>query len=323
MTIRWGLLGCGDIARKRVTAAIKEAPDSQLVSACRRNESKLAEFCREFQVAKAFTDEAELIADSDIDAVYIATPVHLHWPQTQAAAKAGKHVLVEKPMAMSTAECDQMIKVCQDAGVQLGVAYYRRFYPIVLRMKEILASGEIGTPMSISAVTATSLDMKPGDDGYWRVIDAEGGGGALMDVGSHRLNLFLDFFGEVRDVAAFCDILAGTYEGEDCASLLLRFHSGAHGNLQCFFSTPVNADEFVITGSKGRLIASPLNGDKLVIDLGQEQREETHPAPENLHGPLLADFVRACADNRSPVVDGIEGRKTNEVMERAYQAKNA
>jgi predicted dehydrogenase len=322
MQIRWGVLGCGDIVRKRVARAILEEPRSRLLAACRRAPEKLRDFCRAFGVERAYVREAELLADSEIDAVYIATPVHLHLPQTLAAAAAGKHVLVEKPMARTVAECDQMIAACRAAGVKLGVAYYRRFYPIVGRMKELLASGELGRPLAVSAVTSTRFVLGPGDEGYWRVVPAEGGGGALMDIGSHRLNLFLDLLGEVAEVQARVDTLLGEYEAEDAATLLLRFQSGAHGTLQCFFGTNCGADDFSILGTRGRLSANPLNGEKLIVESAEGQRVETHAPPANLHGPLIADFVAAILEGRSPLVSGEEGRRTNEVMERAYRACN-
>jgi predicted dehydrogenase len=141
MQVRWGLLGCGDIARKRVARAINDDPHSRLVGACRRDPSRLQAFCSAFGVERAYTRDADLLADPDLDAVYIATPVHLHLPQTLAAAAAGKHVLVEKPMALSVAECDRMIEACQRHGVLLGIAYYRRFYPVVDRIKQAVAAG--------------------------------------------------------------------------------------------------------------------------------------------------------------------------------------
>jgi len=111
--LRWGLIGCGDVARKRVAQAIINDSRSQLVAACRRVEAKLEDFCNSFAVERRYTNANDLFNDPDIDAVYIATPVKEHCPQTLAAARAGKHVLVEKPMAMTVNECDQMIAACQ------------------------------------------------------------------------------------------------------------------------------------------------------------------------------------------------------------------
>jgi predicted dehydrogenase len=318
MMIRWGILGCGDIARKRVAQALRYDPHSQLVAACRRHEGRLREFCRNFGVPRAYTRDQDLLSDPDVDAVYIATPVHWHLPQTVAAAAARKHVLVEKPMALSVAECDAMIEACGKHGVRLGVAYYRRFYPIILRMKELIAMGSIGRPLAVSAVTSTRFALRPGDDGYWRVLPHEGGGGALMDIGSHRIDLFLDVFGNMSEVKAECATVAADYAVEDCALLQMRFEQGMLGALQCFFGTTVGIDEFAVLGTEGRLFANPLNGSELVIRHGPQRIVETLPPAANLHSPLIGDFVAAIIENRPPRISGDEGRRTNDVMERAY-----
>lgn len=315
--IRWGLIGCGDVARKRVAQAIKDEPSSELIAACRRDQDELKRFCDSFGVQRSYTSSDALLKDAEIDAVYIATPTCEHKPQTIAAARAGKHVLVEKPMAMTVAECDEMITACRAAEVKLGLAYYRRFYPMVHRMKELLQDGTIGTPLAVSAVTATPLAMQPGEEGYWRVIPEAGAGGALMDIGSHRINVFLHLFGEVAEVKAICETVAADYESEDTALLLLRFRSGVTGTLQCHFGCD-DPDEFAVMGTRGRLLARPLNGDELIVETGGDRRIERHPPDGNLCGPLVADFVSAILDDGEPTVTGDEGRATNVVMERAY-----
>ena len=315
--VRWGIIGCGDVVRKRVARAIIDEPRSELVAACRRNQAELRDFCKSFSVDRAFANADELIADPDIDAVYIATPVRDHMPQSVAAAAAGKHVLVEKPMAISVAECELMIGACRDARVKLGVAYYRRFYPLVHRMRELLETGAIGTPLAVSAVTTTPMDMKPGEDGYWRAVPADGGGGALMDVGSHRINIFLHLFGKIAEIKAICKTIAADYQAEDTATLLFHFQSGAIGTLQCHFGC-ADPDEFAITGTRGRLAARPLNGDELIVEIGDGRRIEKHPPVENLCGPLVADFVSAIVEDLDPRVTGEEGRETNEAIQWAY-----
>ncbi len=319
MQIRWGILGCGDVARRRVARAIIDDPNSQLVAACRRNADKLKDFCDDFDVPRALANDQDLIAQDDIDAVYIATPVNLHLPQTIAAARSGKHVLVEKPMAMSVAQCDEMISACRQHGVKLGVAYYRRFYPVVDRMRQIIDSGEIGNVLSVSVVTGSAFQMGPSDDGYWRVIPETGGGGALMDIGSHRLDLMLDLFGDVVDVKSVCSTVAADYDSEDCASLVMRFHSGVHGNLQCYFGTSAEPDEFTVVGTAGRLYSNVLNNGDLTVLRDGNTSTESHPPSSNFNSPLIADFVAAIREDREPMVTGGQGRAVNEVMQRAYQ----
>ena len=320
MTIRWGIIGCGDIARKRVAAAIQLDEQSQLLAACRRDKSKLQQFCRDFDVPKGYASAEALLADDEIDAVYLATPVNEHLPNTIAAATAGKHVLCEKPMAIDATQCEEMISVCAQHNVELGVAYYRRFYPMVLRMTQLLTAGEIGTPLSVNIVCATPMSMQPNEDGYWRVIQQVGGGGALMDIGSHRINLLLAMFGEISEVKSFNSTLAADYEAENVSSSLMQFASGTHASLTCLFNTPVDPDRFEIIGTAGRLLASPLNGSELLIDTSAGSRVEQLPPHANLHYPLIADFTASLLEKRRPLVTGEEGRATTDVMDRVYTA---
>lgn len=316
--VKWGIIGCGDIVRKRVAKAIQEDPRSDLIAVCRRNQSKLKEFCSTFGVSRAYSRAQDLISDPDIDAVYVATPVVLHRSQTIDAAQAGKHVLVEKPMALTAVECEQMETICQDAQVKLGVAYYRRFYPVVARMKKLIEQGTIGTPLSASAVTSSPFPFTPGDEGYWRARSELGGGGALMDIGSHRIDLFLDLFGPCTRVESFCDTLAADCETEDVASVLMQFDKGAHGLLQCFFGTSNEWDSFIVLGSDGRLSVDPLNKGLLIVEEGSDRRSESLPPADNLHAPLIEDFSSAVLDDKCPVVTGEAGQAVNDVIDRAY-----
>lgn len=318
MTTRWGIIGCGDVARKRVAAAIQNEPRSELVAVSRRNESKLNAFRDEFNVPQAFTSADDLITSPDIDAVYIATPVDLHRPQTIAAAAAGKHVLVEKPMAMSVSECDEMIGACVEHDVRLGVAFYRPFYPVIRRMRELVEAGDIGQVLSVSAVTATPFAINSDEDGYWRVIPEQGGGGALMDIGSHRLDLFLQLFGPVSGIKAFCSTIAAEYAADDAVTAVLQFDSGVLGSLQCYFGANTDPDEFSILGTGGRLVSRPLNGGDLIIERGAEQVVESHPPNSNFNAPLIADFVTAILERRPPSVPGEQGREVNRLMAQAY-----
>src|SRR6202171_5873745 len=143
----WGLIGCGDIAQKRVAPAIRDSTTSELIAVNRAQSELAADFAKQFGARRWYLDWKKLLGDEEVDAVYVATPVHLHAEQTIAAAEAGKHVLCEKPMAMNVRECDRMIAACRRRNVKLGVPYYRHFYPVVDRIKAIVKSGEIGTPV--------------------------------------------------------------------------------------------------------------------------------------------------------------------------------
>ena len=319
---RWGLIGCGEVARRRVAQAIQAHPQCELVAACRRNETALCEFCEDYSVPSSFTDADALIADASLDAVYIATPVGCHREQAVKAAQAGKHVLLEKPMALNLMECEAIAQAASAANVTLGIAYYRRFYPVVIRMKELIESGTIGTPLSIRAATATRA-LTPDFEGYWRVDPEQSGGGPLIDLGSHRLDLFRTFFGDPTQAHAICATRCGDYAAEDCASALFRFGDGIHGTLECFFGAGTDPDEFSILGTQGRLDATPLNRGELQIETDGKRRCESHPPHENYNVPLVADFVAAIEQGRCPTVSGEDGRAVNAAVALAYQAAKA
>ena len=199
-TIRWGLIGAGDIARKRVAPALRDSPSCELVAVSRARAELAEEFARAFGARTWYPRWQDLLADPSIDAVYIATPVNLHAEQAIAAAEAGKHVLCEKPMAMDVAECDRMIAAARAHAVALGVAYYRHFYPAVLRVKELLASGELGRPVIAQINAFERFNPAPGEPRYWFVQKAQAGGGPMFDFGCHRIEVLMHLLGGVTEV---------------------------------------------------------------------------------------------------------------------------
>src|SRR5260370_6139399 len=147
--VGWGLIGCGDIAQKRVAPALRDVVPSEFIAVSRARSDLAESFAKQFGAKRWYADWHDMLRDREIDAIYIATPVNLHAMQTIVAAEAGKHVLCEKPMALNPAECAEMIAACRANKVKLGVAYYRHFYPVVGRIKDVLESGEIGTAVVV------------------------------------------------------------------------------------------------------------------------------------------------------------------------------
>ena len=161
MKLRWGLVGCGDIAQKRVAPALRDSSVCELVAVSRAQAHLAQSFAAQFGARRWYANRPELVNDPEIDAVYVATPVHLHAEQSIAAAGAGKHVLCEKPMAMNVAECDRMIAACRAANVKLGIAYYRHFYPVIDRIKTVIGSGEIGKPVLAQLTLSNGSIRRP------------------------------------------------------------------------------------------------------------------------------------------------------------------
>src|SRR3989440_773756 len=229
--LSWGLIGCGDIARKRGAPALRDSADCDLVAVSRGRVELAETFAREFGVRKWYSAWQELLLDQEIDAVYIATPVHLHAAQTIAAAEAGKHVLCEKPMAINVRECDQMIEACRSNKVKLGIAYYRHFYPVVERIKAIIKSGEIGT--SVLAQINAFEQFNPAADHprSWLLRKELAGGGPMFDFGCHRIEVLTNIFGPIADAKAMTANVVFNRKVEDTATALFRFERGVCGVL--------------------------------------------------------------------------------------------
>ncbi|MCW5968886.1 MAG: Gfo/Idh/MocA family oxidoreductase [Blastocatellales bacterium] len=316
--VRWGLIGCGDISRKRVAPALIAAEHSQLIAVSRARTELADAFAREFGAERAYADWRDLIADPEIDAVYLATPVNLHAEQAIAAAAAGKHVLCEKPMAIAAADCDRMIAACDASGVKLGVAYYRRFYPAIRRMKEILASGEIGKPVLVEANSFERFNPAPGEDRAWLLDPTQSGGGPMMDFGCHRIEIMLNLFGAVSVTRSVTARALFDRKVEDTAIAVLAFTCGAQGVLKVTHAVRESQDTFDIYGSEGAIRAPVLNEGTLHIKTSQGVRIENHPPHANLHQPLIEDFIAAVTDDRAPEVDGAAGRAVQRVLEDVY-----
>jgi predicted dehydrogenase len=306
--IKWGLIGAGDIAQKRVAAALRDTPSSELVAIARAHPERAESFAKTFGARRWHRNAEELFADREIDAVYVATPVHLHAAQTVAAAEAGKHVLCEKPMALDVGECDRMIAACREHDVRLGVAYYRHFYPVIARIKAIVASGEIGDPVVAQIEAFEWCNLPPGDPRSWFMKKAEAGGGPMFDFGCHRLEVLIDLFGPVRRVTSIAANVVFDREVEDTAIASLQFERGTCATLAVTHAALEARDTLRIFGTNGSIHVETLNKGDLRIVAGGQERREVEPPAANLHQPLIEDFVEAISTQREPIVNGDIGR---------------
>jgi predicted dehydrogenase len=317
--IGWGILGCGDITERRAAPAVNAQPDSRLVCFQSRAPGRAEEFARRHGAPRWTADRAELLADPEVTAVYVATEHHRHGEDVLAAAEAGKHVLCEKPMANSVAECRQMIDACRAAGVALQVAYYRRYYPKMVRMKELLDAGAIGEPVTASVHLAGRLDRERITPANWRLNAELSGGGALVDTGSHRLDLLCWLLGEPDRVAAFTECREMPIEAPDTESLLIRMASGAHVVSRHGFRT-ASDDELEIVGTAGVLSATPVDSPVLRLLAGGREECWELPRRENVHFPLFDDFARRIAAGEPPRYTGQDGMQASRIIEAAYES---
>ena len=317
-TVKWGLIGCGDIAQKRVAPALRDLSNCELLAVTRSRPDLAESFAHRFGARKWYSAWQELLADKEIDAVYIATPVHLHAAQGIAAAEAGKHVLCEKPMAMNVKECDEMIAACRANNVKLGVAYYRRFYPVIDRIKGVIASGEIGKPVLVQINAFEWFDPPPDYPRYWFLKRDLAGGGPMFDFGCHRIEALVNIFGPVKQVTSMVSNVVFNREVEDTSTSLFQFESGTCGVLSVTHASSEPRDTLDVFGAQGSINIPVLNAGQMRIRTSNGERMESHPPALNIHLPLIEDFTKALLTGREPQVNGETGRMVAKIEEAIY-----
>jgi 1,5-anhydro-D-fructose reductase (1,5-anhydro-D-mannitol-forming) len=318
--VRWGILGCGDVTEKKSGPAFQKARHSELVAVMRRSPGLAQEYARRHGVGRWYEDADALIADPDVDAVYVATPPGSHTELALRCARARKPCYVEKPMARSTAECQSMIEAFRAAGVPLFVAYYRRALPRFLAIKKAIESGEIGAVRFVSIVLRRAVSPGERDPQAlpWRVRPEIAGGGHFVDLACHTLD-FLDFaLGPIDQVAGFAENQAAVYPAEDAVAMSLRFQSGALGTGAFSFAAGGSADEVVVTGSDGELRFATFADEPIRIQKKDGSREESIAHPLHIQQPLIQAIVDELLGGGPPSPStGETALRTTWVMEQA------
>jgi len=316
--LAWGLIGCGDIARKRIAPALRDLDNCDFVAVSRERAELAESFAKEFGAGRHYPAWTDLLADETIEAVYLATPVYLHAAQAIAALEAGKHVLCEKPMALTVAECDRMIAAARANRVRLGVAYYRHFYPVITRTKELIATGKIGRPVIAQINAFEFFDPEPEHPRSWLLRKELSGGGPMFDFGCHRIEVLANILGPINEVIAQVANVIFEREVEDTATALLRFESGATATLSVTHAAREPQDTLDIFGTSGSIHIPNLNAGVMRIMSAEGETAETHPADANLHAPLIRDFTNAVLAGREPSVTGEVGRMVAAIEEQIY-----
>lgn len=317
--IRWGLIGCGDIARKRVAPALRDLKNCTLQAVTRKRSELAADFAQEFGATKWYGEWRELLNDDQIDAVYVATPVYLHAQQTIEAAQAGKHVICEKPMAMNPDECDSMVEACKAHGVRLSIAYYRHLYPVVSRIKKMLAENQIGTVVLAQINAFEWFDMTEGHPRGWLFKKELSGGGPMMDFGSHRIEVLHNLFGPVLSTLGVTGNVLFEAEVEDTTCALFQFQNGTYGVLSVSAAVSEASDSLDLYGSGGSIHVPVLNEGTLELVSKESRRVEHHPPHKNLHLPYIDAVTEAILEDREPPVAGEAGREVARIVQEIYR----
>jgi predicted dehydrogenase len=331
----FAILGTGMIAEYHSQAIAANADlGVRLAAVAHYDPARFTELGARFGVP--CVSQEEMLADPAVDVVCICTPSGHHAAQTIAAANAGKHVLVEKPMALNLADADAMISACEQAGVKLGVTFQSRAKPLFQRIRRAIEAGDLGE-LTLGLVTLPYYrPMAYYNQADWRGTWAADGGGVLMNQGIHQVDLLLWFMGDPVEVQAYADTQYHDVEVEDVLAATLRFENGALATITASTTAGTGfAPRIEVYGTQGGI---QTEGDAVVRWLLSHAAQATvEPLeasaaadagaggdPRGIsaagHIALFRDFVHALRGNRAPLVDGAEGRRSVAAVLAVYQA---
>jgi predicted dehydrogenase len=312
--IRWGIIGCGDVTEVKSGPGFQKASGSALVAVMRRDLAKAQDYARRHDVPRAYDRAASLIADPEVDAVYIATPPSSHCELTLAVASAGKPCLVEKPMAMTYDECRRMLEACAAAGVPLWVAYYRRALPRFVLVRDLLAANTIGRVTSVHV--AVTKPLATTERSNWRFNPAIAGAGLFFDLGSHCVDLLDFFLGPITGVAGFPINTAGAYSAEDVTAAAFTFGTDVAGTGIWNFNAASAADTMTFIGSEGVLETPIFSDTDVVVTRGAERQVHEVRYPPHVHQPLIQTIVDELAGEGQCPSTGESGARASWVLDR-------
>ena len=333
--IRWGVIGSGGIARRRtIPEGIVPASNAALAAVYDADAAVNREVARQFGAAAA--ESLDALLGAGIDAVYVATPVDCHRAHVEACARARKPALCEKPLGLDVASAEAAVRACREAGVALGVAYMMRFHARHQAALRMIRDGRLGKPVYARAQLSCWYPPIPG---AWRQDPALGGGGSLMDMGGHCIDLLEMFFGKVARVSCLIGNTIHSYRSEDSAVATLFFENGALATVDTFFCIPDAASKNVLElyGSKGSILAqgtigqgpagkmvSFLEGDDRAYDAQQaraaDQGVAIEPTPANTYQAEIEEFSQAIIGDRAPEIGGDLGLRSQKILAACYES---
>ncbi len=335
--VKWGVIGaCGIADRRTIPEGIMPAKNAELVAVMDVDEKGVKEVAQKYGDVKYYTKEDDILSDPDVQAVYIATPVYLHISQVIKTANAKKHIFCEKQMAMTVKDCEKMIEECKKNKVKFSLGYLMRYNVYHKKVKEMLENGSLGTPVMARAQLSCWYPKIPG---AWRQDPAKGGGGSLIDMKSHCIDLLEMFFGRTKEVSCVLTNRAFSYPVEDTAIVTLQFESGTVGIVDNCFSIPdaSSKNRLEIYGTKGSILAqgtigqSP--GGEMHVYLEKEEKgyeaeqartssteEKITLTPINTYQAEIEDFSSCIEEDREPSFTGEEGLWNQKIVMACYES---
>ncbi len=339
--VKWGVIGCGGIADRRTIPGMMLSDEVELVAVMDANMEAAQRVKEKYGAKYAFDKEEDLLALDEVECVYIASPVFCHKKQAELAAKAKKHILIEKPVGLTAAEAEEIAAICEAEGVKLGVGFMMRFHAWHQKIKELIASGMIGEVVSCRSQFTCWYPEMPG---VWRQEAKLSGGGAMMDLGVHCVDLIRYITGlEATEAAGLCGNQVFKYNVEDAGCVIFRLENGATAYVDANFNMPDAAakSKLEFYGTRGSIFAQGtlsqsekgsvvkiLCGDDSVAYDASQNRNEVKPleievdTDGNMYTKEIEAFGRAVRGECEVPVTAADGIMSQKVVEAAYKSSN-
>jgi predicted dehydrogenase len=323
--LRWGVAGCGKFTETAFLPTIKLLRKSAVQAVYSRDISRATHLSEKFSVPEAYSDYDEFLK-SQIDAVYIGSVNSDHYTQVIKAARAGKHIFCEKPLAITSQQAEEMISACRENNVQISVNYTQRFHPVVAKAKEIIEGGMLGKLVSMQV--NFNINFEPGDN--FRYKKDMSGGGALRDLGTHCLDIMRYLGGEITEIDGIFDDIIYKSEVDDFALGLVRFEKGGYGSFNVSYNNKKAFNRIEILGYTGALSIENLIGmrhssAKLTILLEGEAKKAFRKRGNKLQN-CLKSVQKSFLNNTAPLITGHDGlinlRLMEELEKKCLQRKN-
>jgi predicted dehydrogenase len=308
--INWGIIGCGDVTEIKSGPAFNKVPHSKLVAVMRRNADRAADYAKRHHVPKWYSDADKLINDPEVNAIYIATPPSSHEQYALAAIAAGKHVYVEKPMALNYTAAKNIATSAAEKNVKLVVAHYRREWPLFKKLKELIDTKAIGDIYLVQLAlykTAFTKEQLADESLAWRVNPAIAGGGIFHDLAPHQLDILYYIFGPAKKIKGMALNQAGKYEADDIVAGNTLFENNiVFSGAWCFNATE-QSDRCEIIGSNGKISFSFFDGGGIELITNNITTVFNFDAMQHVQQPMIEKTVQYFSGNASNPCTGAEG----------------
>ncbi len=318
-TVRWGIIGCGDVTEKKSGPGFQKAANSALEMVMRRDAGKCEDYARRHGVPQWTTNALELIHHPRLSAISIATPPDTHCLYALLAAEAKKPAVVEKPMARNYAECLEMVRAFEKAGVPLFVAYYRRCFAKFQHLRGLIVSGNIGTPERVQLCYRRKAYPIDPNNVPWRFVPEIAGGGLLLDLGSHGINIIQFLLGDVAWEVESQEIEwgMGPHKVEKRVRAFVKIGGHIHGELLWDFDADKSEDWAIIRGERGKIEFSVFDEAPYTITT-RTAGLEVHPfrAPEHVQMPFIQMVVNHLCYGAAVPCDAGSAAMTNLIMDK-------